>query len=853
MTERVRVVVRIRPFIASDPPDAELNTVVLDRTHVSVGHHRVFKVDRVFMMEDGSDDIYKESVAPLVDRFIGGCNAGVLAYGQTGTGKTYTVQTILPLLLTHVLDSSAIREDVKSVRDTSVTGRAQSVVQLQYVEVYGETIRDLLVDPTTHINPSRQNKLRLVTTTTTVADGLSSTKAGAQERDKVNTSPPFSAGLHTSCTLSGATVVPIYSVSDAAAVVAEGDARRATGATNVHEHSSRSHTILTLFHPRYACRLDLVDLAGSEREKKTGNTGVRFQESIAINTGLLALGNVIRALSRNHRAALAKKTNRTSRGNDSHTATAALAPAATTDAVGGGGGANTGSSTQHIPYRGSRLTRLLQDTLAGSSATLFIACVAPGTNNRDETLRTLQYCSLALQVRNAPIRQYDRLQRTQSRGPRPRAASESPSPDAYGGNGEGHTGRKGSDSNSPDGAALRVEELQAAYALLQQQYEEQGEVLASICESYAAAKERLEVWEKELSKDASLFTQEIRAMQQLVQENQRLRHRLLKAKSLAKRMAKENGGGGEEQRGDVIGGGPRGDGEAHARQRTLDAVVDATDEGEGHDDATFFLRDLLHRHDATHPANVQPPSSEDIVVVPREDERLPRTATATATAAQPSPLVVEQPRVPVSTLSPCRHLSFKSGSLLEDSQGDNTYAAPHADTASAATSEPVQSFIRSLLRQHGIFTGKDKAGIAAAAAAVSSPPVKSEDVTTTAPRDAALAHTPQTASPPLRDSNADLAALSSHPTAPSTSAEAVLVGRAGEEAPESPPSNLQRDVQLLQLASEVLRYEEANTDLRNQVRLLQVKLDDKSREAARLRLEVQDLKDVYSSLSAMTE
>ncbi|KPA83723.1 putative kinesin [Leptomonas pyrrhocoris] len=870
MTERVQVVVRIRPFIPSDPPDAGLNTIVLDDTHVSVGNNRVFKVDGVFMMEAESEEIYTETVAPLVARYIGGCNASVLAYGQTGTGKTFTVQTMLPLLLTQVLESSAIREGATSARDAADGPARPPLLRLQYVEVYGETVRDLLEDPSTRLDPSKPNRLRLATTTAASPTRRRSTSppAGGSEAKPPSAllpPSPSSSVVHTSCAVLGATIVPVHTIKEAAEFIALGDARRATGATNVHEHSSRSHAILTLFHPRFACRLDVVDLAGSERGKKTGNTGIRFQESIGINTGLLALGNVIRALSRNHRAALTKEANIVAGGDQRHPRGDRLTPASPASRP------DVGGSSQHIPYRSSKLTRLLQDTLGGSSATLFIACVAPDTYNRDETLRTLQYCSLALQVLNTPFRQYDRLQRAQSRGRRghSRSAVNSPSSEPHE-EGAHEPGIDGPSGHGESRAALvaRIDELQASSALLQQQYDEQDEVLASICESYADAKERLELWERELRKDEGLFTQQIRVVQLLMQENQRLRHRLGKLKATAiARSEKHRGGQHRDASAGVL--------DAGDHRENVPAVKEAAELDALQSDATALLRNLLHRHNAmSAAATVQKHRGEG----PLAAEAGVRAAATTAPPADDPP--------PVSALSPYRHLNFKSGTTLPDSFGVDgvpplrTIATETATpgAASAAASEPVQSFIRSLLRQHGILTGKENADAARAAAPGGTTlptPLHGisdgdEVLRQRTPQDAAW----RTEASPLHDATVPVVT----PPVPETALmqpvkAAVYPSAGGNAAATTPPSFYSRqraqrvaeeretdvprsaegDVQLLQLASELLRYEETNTDLRNQVRLLQAKVDDKAREAARLRLEVQDMKDAYSSLSAMTE
>ena len=106
----------------------------------------------------------------------------------------------------------------------------------------------------------------------------------------------------------------------------------------------------------------MVDLAGSERQKKTKAKGDRLKEGININMGLLSLGNVISALGEENR------------------------------------GANS-----HIPYRDSKLTRLLQDSLGGNSHTLMIACVSPADSNLEETISTLRYADRARKIKNKPI------------------------------------------------------------------------------------------------------------------------------------------------------------------------------------------------------------------------------------------------------------------------------------------------------------------------------------------------------------------------------------------------------------------------------------------------------------------
>ena len=136
-------------------------------------------------------------------------------------------------------------------------------------------------------------------------------------------------------------------------------------------------------------KLHLVDLAGSERVAKTGNTGVRFRESIHINSGLLALGNVISALSSSDALAAAA---------------AASAPAAVSVAAANAAARRVaGSKRAHVPYRESKLTRLLKDSLGGNSRTLMFCCVSPNESNMDESINSLKYASRVRSYTSASI------------------------------------------------------------------------------------------------------------------------------------------------------------------------------------------------------------------------------------------------------------------------------------------------------------------------------------------------------------------------------------------------------------------------------------------------------------------
>ncbi|KAL1428657.1 hypothetical protein MTO96_003007 [Rhipicephalus appendiculatus] len=153
-----------------------------------------------------------------------------------------------------------------------------------------------------------------------------------------------------------------------------GSASRSTASTNMNMRSSRSHAIFTLIVEQQdksnggavmVAKFHLVDLAGSERAGKTKAVGERLKEGITINQGLLSLGNVISALC---------------------------------------------DGNSHVPYRNSKLTRLLQDSLGGNSHTVMIACVSPADSNLEETLNTLRYADRARKIKNKPVVNIDPVQ-----------------------------------------------------------------------------------------------------------------------------------------------------------------------------------------------------------------------------------------------------------------------------------------------------------------------------------------------------------------------------------------------------------------------------------------------------------
>ncbi|RID59855.1 hypothetical protein BRARA_F03051 [Brassica rapa] len=356
----VKVAVHIRPLIGDERLQGckDCVTVVSGKPQVQIGSHS-FTFDHVYGSTcSPSTEMYQECAAPLVDGLFQGYNATVLAYGQTGSGKTYTMGTgcgdsstqtgIVPQVM------NALFTKIETLKD-----HIEFQIHVSFIEIHKEEVQDLL-------DPSTINK--------------SDTKVA-----HVPGKPPIQIRESSNgvITLAGSTEVSVSTLKEMAACLDQGSVSRATGSTNMNNQSSRSHAIFTIsveqmrkvnnntdssengsLKEEYLCaKLHLVDLAGSERAKRTGSDGMRFKEGVHINKGLLALGNVISAL----------------------------------------GDEKKRKDGAHVPYRDSKLTRLLQDSLGGNSRTVMIACISPADINAEETLNTLKYANRARNIRNKPV------------------------------------------------------------------------------------------------------------------------------------------------------------------------------------------------------------------------------------------------------------------------------------------------------------------------------------------------------------------------------------------------------------------------------------------------------------------
>ncbi|XP_077588298.1 kinesin-like protein KIF3A [Stigmatopora nigra] len=337
VSDNVKVVVRCRPLNQKEKAMCHKQAVAVDENRGTITVNKLenhqeppktFTFDTVFGPESKQLDVYNLTARPIVDSVLAGYNGTIFAYGQTGTGKTFTMEGvravpelrgIIPNSFAHIFGHIAKAE-----------GDTRFLVHVSYLEIYNEEVRDLLAKDQT-------------------------------QRLEVKERPDVGVYIKD---LSGYVA---NNADDMDRIMTLGNKNRSVGATNMNEHSSRSHAIFTITiecsekgvdgnqHVRMG-KLHLVDLAGSERQGKTGATGQRLKEATKINLSLSTLGNVISALV-------------------------------------------DGKST-HVPYRNSKLTRLLQDSLGGNSKTLMCANIGPADYNYDETISTLRYANRAKNIKN---------------------------------------------------------------------------------------------------------------------------------------------------------------------------------------------------------------------------------------------------------------------------------------------------------------------------------------------------------------------------------------------------------------------------------------------------------------------
>ncbi|XP_060244793.1 kinesin-like protein KIF21A isoform X14 [Meriones unguiculatus] len=372
----VRVAVRIRPQLAKEKIEGchICTSVTPGEPQVFLGKDKAFTFDYVFDIDSQQEQIYTQCIEKLIEGCFEGYNATVFAYGQTGAGKTYTMGTGFDVNIMEEeqgIISRAVKHLFRSIEEKKTAAIKNGApppefkVNAQFLELYNEEVLDLF-DTTRDIDAkNKKSNIRIhedsaggiytvgVTTRTvnTEPEMMQCLKLGALSRTTASTQ------MNVQSSRSHA-IFTIHVCQTR--VCPQTDAENATDNKMISESSQMNEfeTLTAKFH--------FVDLAGSERLKRTGATGERAKEGISINCGLLALGNVISAL-----------------GDKSKRAT-------------------------HVPYRDSKLTRLLQDSLGGNSQTIMIACVSPSDRDFMETLNTLKYANRARNIKNKVMVNQDR-------------------------------------------------------------------------------------------------------------------------------------------------------------------------------------------------------------------------------------------------------------------------------------------------------------------------------------------------------------------------------------------------------------------------------------------------------------
>ncbi|KAH8095176.1 hypothetical protein JL720_2454 [Aureococcus anophagefferens] len=358
----ILVVVRVRPLLKHDLGDRHIVKVLERKVCVildppargrpeerapaaPVAGKKKYAFDYVFDEEDRQLAVYNRTTKFLIQGVLDGFNATVFAYGQTGAGKTFTMigsheePGIAPRgHRTSKFSSSATSKSIRKAR-----ARREIKVTVSFLEVYNENIRDLLgscEDP---------------------ADVGGAAKEASEFLDLRE--DPLKGPV-----VAGITEIEANSATEVMALLQRGNAKRSQHATAANEVSSRSHAVLQITvetreqaeGTRAAIqigKLSLVDLAGSERAANTKNRGDRLKEGANINRSLLTLGNCINALG--------DKSNR----------------------------------GQFVPYRDSKLTRLLKDSLGGNCRTVMIANISASNASFEETLNTLKYANRAKNIK----------------------------------------------------------------------------------------------------------------------------------------------------------------------------------------------------------------------------------------------------------------------------------------------------------------------------------------------------------------------------------------------------------------------------------------------------------------------
>lgn len=333
--QRVQVFVRVKPHLETDspllPPCVGVGEgeggVIPKRLHLEKPSRqggpatsRPFIFDGVLGQSATQSDVYRVVALPIVDDVLEGYNGTILAYGQTGAGKTHTLSSIQPGSI------GIVPRAAQDLFDRAVAGGNRAIeVKLSYLQIYCEQIQDLLKPETGDNLSIRELK------------DVGGARVGVPELQEM----------------------VVTCLDDCLRLIQLGDRNRSVAFTALNAHSSRSHaviifTVTTVREQKQRTgRLYVVDLAGSERLKKSKSVAQRAVEARAINLSLTTLGKCVNARA---------------------------------------------TGQQHVPFRDSKLTRLLQESLGGNAKTSMIVAVRGTGDHAEETHQSLEFGSRAMQV-----------------------------------------------------------------------------------------------------------------------------------------------------------------------------------------------------------------------------------------------------------------------------------------------------------------------------------------------------------------------------------------------------------------------------------------------------------------------
>lgn len=344
--ENIKVCLRIRPLNSNEVNRNKKECLeVLNQFEVNFNSNKSvnkrFRLDYVFHKESTQEDVFNTcSISSLIDDVLDGYSVTVFAYGQTGSGKTFTIMG----------------------KDNVITNK-NNIISSEFAGLIPNTITELWNKISVEINKNSRKKIYVKASfceiyNESINDLLYTPSKNLHVRFSSNQGF-FAEGL---------LIADCITADDVIEVIVEGNKNRKVGSHHLNPDSSRSHSLLTIYIKtedlensitKYG-KITFVDLAGSERLKESGSSGGMIKETGNINKSLLILGKVI--------SCLADKKN----------------------------------DKKHIPYRDSKLTMLLMDSIGGSSKTLMISCVSPSMEWAEETLSTLNYSSKSMNIQNRP-------------------------------------------------------------------------------------------------------------------------------------------------------------------------------------------------------------------------------------------------------------------------------------------------------------------------------------------------------------------------------------------------------------------------------------------------------------------